>query len=200
MDSPGAETILRWLRLPDDRLGLLLLAQFAAERARAFGLPIERVDEAFIERVRQHVLTLRAETADTAALELALHAVASGDPVRAGRLYRELLQSGAQAAAWENIARRELTQKASARSRGGKARVGVKQANSREPEILQHAERLASQGRPRREWAAIIFNWPRGRSAGRPRLLMRGSRSGSSAVAGPRPESLPHSPARRRRL
>lgn len=145
-----------WLRLPDRDLGLLLLAQAAETAASNLGLPIEKVSIEFMERVRQHVLTLKAESAKLAPVEVALHAVASGDPERAGRLYRELLRDGATALVYERFTAKELRRRAMSRKKGGKAAAASRRAKSKAPRIREKAAELERKKRPRHEWAGII--------------------------------------------
>ena len=145
-----------WLRLPDRELGYLLLAQFAESQASKIGMPIEKLSIEFMERVRQHVLTLKAESAKLAPVEVALHAVASGDAERAGRLYRQLLLDGAKALVFEQFTAQELQRRAASRKKGGQATAESRRAKSKATHIREKAAELESKGRPRREWAGII--------------------------------------------
>lgn len=145
-----------WLKLPNRELGFLLLAQFAEAQAAELGIPLEEVSLEFMEQVRQHVLTLAAGSADEAPLQIALHAVASGDPERAGRFFREHLLNGAQRLRDRRFVRSERERLKNARRKGGKASGAKKRQQSREPEILAMADKFKRSGRPRNEWASII--------------------------------------------
>lgn len=81
----------------DYELGTLLLEYFIAAQADMLSIPVDQIPEEFVERVRQHVLTLESDTATNAAVEKALHKAASGDFETAGRLLREHMLSGAVA-------------------------------------------------------------------------------------------------------
>jgi len=145
-----------WLRLSDRELGFLLLAQAAETWANQLGLPLKNISIEFMERVRQHVLTLEAGSAKLAPVEVALHAVASGDPERAGRLYRQLLLDGATALVYERFTAQELQRRAVGRKKGGKHAGQARSADSRRGAILAAAAKLQKAGKPRRTWRGII--------------------------------------------
>lgn len=81
----------------DDQLGKVLLTCFVAVQADDCGIPISAIPEDFIERVRQHVLAREAQTAQTAAVEKALHKAARGEFEVAGKLLREHMWASAAA-------------------------------------------------------------------------------------------------------
>lgn len=154
-DDPAIDPVA-WLKLSDYELGFLMLAQFAKAQADKIGMPESEIDEAFIERVRQHVLTLQAESAKLAPVEVALHAVASGDPERAGRLYRQLLIDGATALIFERFTVKELQRRKLSSKTGGENSGKVRRAASRRGEILAAAAKLRKANRPRPDWRGII--------------------------------------------
>lgn len=145
-----------WLRLPDSELGYLLLAQFVEAQASKIGLPIEKLSIEFMERVRQHVLTLSADSAKLASVQLALHAVASGDPGRAGRLYRQLLLDGAENMTFRNFTAREMNLRKSRARKGGRRSVESRRQNSKAQDIERIARRLKRNRVPRKDWRGII--------------------------------------------
>lgn len=149
--KPTSNDPANWLKLPDAELGYLLLAQFAAEQARELGLPVSRMNAEYMERVRQQVLTLLADKASLAAVQVALHAVASGNPERAGQLYRQLLLDGATHLRYENFTIAELQRRRTARSKGGKAAAETRRQDPdcKKPKILKMAAGMERSREPR---------------------------------------------------
>lgn len=86
-----------WLTMPDAELGRRLLDSFVYAQTVDLGLPVDQIPEAFVERVRQYILTIETKLARSAALEKALHKAALGDFETAGRFLREHMTAGAVA-------------------------------------------------------------------------------------------------------
>jgi hypothetical protein len=86
---------IKALKLSDYDLGAYLLWFFAAVRAENLGLPVDRMTEAFIGRIRQQMPTQETSNVKDAALEKALHKAASGDFEAAGKFLREHMIGGA---------------------------------------------------------------------------------------------------------
>ena len=75
--------------LPDRELGVLLLNHFVETQAYDLGMSADAIDETFVDRVRQHLLSSEAERVENAGLEKALHRAARGDLERAGKIFRD---------------------------------------------------------------------------------------------------------------
>jgi hypothetical protein len=152
MGDPTKEQVLALIRLPDYDLGFWLLNSFVVEQARDLGIRPDRITEDFIEKVRAHVAALQADTADLAAVQVALHAIANGDPWRAGKIIREYLVGGASILKIKN----QLAMQRDARRIGGEKSGRTRAAESMKPRILRRAAQLLEARTPRREWASTI--------------------------------------------
>jgi hypothetical protein len=139
------------LKLPDSELGFWLLATFAKEQAKDLGMSLANIDEQFIESVRQYVLTLEADSAENAPLQVALHKVASGHPHAAGKIIREHLCGGARNMRLAD----EFLKKRQSQLKGAKKGAQTRAENSKKEEILRHAKRLKALGTDERDIAGV---------------------------------------------
>jgi hypothetical protein len=121
--------LLQALTGPDDALGKILLVLFIREEAHNLGIPTDQIPEDFAEIVVEHVKSSETNSAENAAVQIALHKAANGDFENAGRFIREHLIKGAEAIKFIPIGINKSKQAKEYGSRGATQQKEIGRAN-----------------------------------------------------------------------
>ncbi len=120
-EPSSTDLLLQALTGPDDALGKILLELFIREEAHNLGIPTEIVVE--------HVKSSETNSAENAAVQIALHKAANGDFENAGRFIREHLIKGAEAIKFIPIGINKSKQAKEYGSRGATQQKEIGRAN-----------------------------------------------------------------------
>jgi hypothetical protein len=77
------------LELPDEELGIYMLSWWVAYLANTRGIQPEEVTSEMVENIRTLSLDMDTDSEDVISLEKALRLAASGEVVRAGKIFRD---------------------------------------------------------------------------------------------------------------
>ena len=111
-----------WLELPDDELGIRLLAWWIGAEAERKGIDPSAIPDAIAKQIIEATKGMDTDKAQYAALEKALIKAAAGDLAKAGALFRGYMHIGADAMATTDM----LSSLSEDTKRGIKVRRGAR--------------------------------------------------------------------------